>query len=144
MGDDMLNAVERVAWPRPVTSPVRSPESRVFWEGCDAGKFLFKRCLACGEPHFYPRSACPFCFSDRVEWEEASGKGTLYSFTIVRRSPTGPYALAYVELEEGPRLMTNIVRCDFEALRVGQPVALVVADTLENATAAATGEGNLR
>ncbi len=112
-------------WPRPVSPPIVSPESKPFWEACKTGKLLYKHCGACGEPHYYPRTHCPFCYAAETEWREASGRGVIYAFTVVRRAPTGPYAIAYVELEEGPRMVTNIVRCDFDALRIGQAVRLV-------------------
>ena len=66
-------------------------------------KLLIKRCTACGEPHYYPRALCPFCFSDETVWEESSGEGEIYTYSIMRRSPTGPYAIGYVTLKEGRR-----------------------------------------
>ena len=101
--------------PRPSPSGTRPPQ----------GKLLVKRCTACGEPHHYPRAICPFCGSDRTEWTEASGRGTIYSYSVMRRAPI-PYAIAYVTLDEGPTMMTNIVDCDLDAIRIGQPVRVVV------------------
>jgi uncharacterized protein len=83
-----------------------------------------RHCTGCGEKHHYPRNICPFCFSDRTEWTEASGKGTLYSFSVMRRAAE-PYVMAYVTLAEGPTMMTNIVDCDFDQLKVGQAVKVV-------------------
>ncbi len=91
-----------------------------------AGKLLVQRCEECREPFYYPRVVCPFCFSTRVRWLECSGSGRIYSYSVVRRGE--PYAIAFVELDEGPRLMTNIVDCDFDAIRVGDPVAVVFRD----------------
>ena len=82
---------------------------------------MIKQCAACGKAHHYPRSICPFCFSDRTEWTEASGKGTIYSYSVMRRAPV-PYAIAYVTLPEGPTMLTNIVDCDFDKLKIGQAV----------------------
>jgi len=83
-------------------------------------------CEECSEPFYYPRVVCPFCFSARVHWLECSGSGRIYSYSVVRRGE--PYAIAFVELDEGPRLMTNIVDCDFDAIRIGDPVAVVFRD----------------
>ncbi len=78
--------------------------------------------------HWYPRAICPFCASDKIEWRAASGKGTIYTYSVMRRAKE-PYAIAYVTLAEGPTMMTNIVDCDFDVLRVGQPVTVVFKDT---------------
>jgi uncharacterized OB-fold protein len=91
-----------------------------------AGKLLVQKCEECSEPFYYPRVVCPFCFSARVRWLECSGNGRIYSYSVVRRGE--PYAIAFVELDEGPRLMTNIVDCDFDAIRIGDPVAVVFRD----------------
>ena len=77
--------------------------------------------------HHYPRPICPFCFSDDTEWIESRGTGTIYSFSVTRLSP--PYAIAYVTLDEGPTMMTNIVDCDFEGLAIGQRVSVVFVPT---------------
>ena len=83
---------------------------------------------ACGQVHHYPRAICPFCFSDKTEWIEASGKGTIYSYSVMRRAPV-PYAMAYVTLAEGPRMVTNIVDCDLDKLKFEQPVKVVFKPT---------------
>jgi uncharacterized protein len=109
---------------RRITAPPVNLETQAFWDAATQGKLLYKKCAACGEPHFYPRNHCPFCFSDKVEWAEASGRGTIYTYSIMRRAPV-PYAIAYVELAEGPRIMTNIVDCDLDTITIGQAVRLV-------------------
>jgi uncharacterized OB-fold protein len=109
---------------RTIAAPPVTPETQPFWDAAAAGRLLLKRCLACGEAHHYPRSLCPFCGSDRTEWQEAAGRGTVYSYSVMRRAPV-PYAIAYVTLEEGPAMMTNIVECDLDTIRVGQPVRVV-------------------
>ncbi|HEX5453423.1 MAG TPA: Zn-ribbon domain-containing OB-fold protein, partial [Stellaceae bacterium] len=109
---------------RKIAAPPINPETQHFWDAASESKFLYKKCAACGEPHFYPRSHCPFCFSDRVEWREASGDGTIYTYSVMRRAPV-PYAIAYVELAEGPRIMSNIVDCDLDQIKIGQKVRLV-------------------
>ncbi len=102
-------------------SPEASPESEVFVAAAREGRFLIRRCTACGKPHWYPRALCPFCFGSTV-WEQASGRGTIYSLSTMRRVDP-PYTIAYVALEEGPIMMTNLV--DGDALAIGAPVTLV-------------------
>ncbi len=114
--------------PRKFPAAIPNPETQAFWDAATRGKFLIRRCAACGKAHWYPRAICPFCFSDRTEWAEASGKGTIYTFSVMRRAPV-PYAIAYVTLAEGPTMMTNLVECDFAALRIGQEVRLVFTPT---------------
>ena len=110
-------------------APVTNPETAQFWDSAKQGKFLIKRCKTCGEPHYFPRSICPFCFSDKTEWEESKGEGVIYSYSVMRKSPTGPYATAYVTLNEGPTLFTNIVDCDLAGLKIGQRVKVVFKPT---------------
>jgi len=98
----------------PAFAPTVSPESKPFWDGTALGKILLPQCNDCGTVIWYPRTSCPECMSTDVDWFEASGRGTIYSFAIVRRAggpwrDALPYVLAYVELEEGPRVLTNIV-----------------------------------
>jgi uncharacterized OB-fold protein len=94
--------------------PVPTPETQPFWDGCAAGELRIQRCTDCGKPYFYPRPVCPACGSRNVEWFSASGRATLYSYVINHRAAPGfaddvPYAIAVVQLEEGPRMMSNIV-----------------------------------
>jgi len=113
-----------MAQERKIISPVPFPETKAYWEGAARGKLLLKHCSACGEYHFYPRSLCPFCFSDKTEWRETKGTGSIYSFSVTRRGDV-PYAIAYVTLAEGPTMVTNIVDCDLDRIRIGQAVTLV-------------------
>ena len=106
---------------RVIPAPPSGPEIQAFWDAAAAGRLAIKRCAACGQVHHYPRALCPFCGSDRTEWTEASGRGTVYSYSVFRRAPI-PYAIAYVTLAEGPTMMTNIVDCDLDAIRIGQAV----------------------
>ena len=107
---------------RALPSPPPSPESATFYEAAAQGRFLIRRCTACRKAHWYPRSLCPFCFGETA-WEEACGRGVIYSVSVMRRV-TPPYAIAYVTLEEGPTMLTNIVGCDLGALAIGQKVAI--------------------
>lgn len=109
---------------RKIPAPELNPEIEAYFAAADEGRLLVKTCIACGEAFHYPRALCPFCRSDETEWREASGKGEIYSFTVLRRMPI-PYAVASVQLAEGPRMITNIVDCDFGSLRCGLPVRVV-------------------
>jgi uncharacterized OB-fold protein len=106
---------------RKIPNPNPNPETEAFWEAAKQGKFLLRYCGDCGKTHWYPRAICPHCFSDNTEWREASGRGTIYTYSVVRR--TDPqYAIAYVTLEEGPTMISNIVDCSHDDLAVGQSV----------------------
>ena len=109
---------------RKYPAPEPNPETKRFWEAAAQGQLLVKKCLSCGEIHYYPRALCPFCGSDRTDWQTASGRGTVYSWSVMRRAET-PYAIAYVTLDEGVTMMTNIVDCDLNGIRIGQKVRVV-------------------
>ena len=113
---------------RRITAPVPNPETEAFWQAAAEGRFILRACAACGRAHWHPRAICPFCFSDRTEWRPASGRGTIYSFSVMRRAPV-PFAIAYVALEEGPVMMTNLVECDLDALAIGRKVQVVFRPT---------------
>ena len=113
---------------RTIPAPPVTPETRPYWDAAADGRLMIKKCTACGQVHHYPRSICPFCGSDRTEWLPASGRGTIYSFSVMRRVPV-PYAIAYVTLEEGVTMMTNIVDCDLDVIRIGQSVRVVFKPT---------------
>jgi uncharacterized OB-fold protein len=119
--------------------PAIDDESRPYWDAAREHRLLIQRCSACGEHVFYPRAACPHCHDARLEWVEASGRGTVYSFTVARR-PAGPwfadktpYVVALVELEEGPRLLGTL-RVEPEAARVGQRVRVAFEDASDDVT----------
>ena len=113
---------------RTIPSPLVSVENEAFWSAAKQGRFTVPTCAACGKAHWYPRAICPFCAGDKVEWRKASGKGTIYTFSVMRRVKE-PYAIAHVTLAEGPTMLTNIVNCDFDKLHIGQPVAVVFQET---------------
>lgn len=108
---------------RKIAAPVANVETQAYWDAANAGRLALKKCMSCGEPHFYPRALCPFCFGE-TEWVESKGEGVVYSFSVMRRAEV-PYAVAFVTLDEGPTMMSNIVDCDFDALRIGQRVRAV-------------------
>ena len=113
---------------RKIPSPIVSVEAEAFWNAAREGRFTVPTCSDCGKAHWYPRAVCPFCSSEKVQWCDASGRGTIYTFSVMRRAKE-PYAIAYVTLAEGPTMMTNIVDCDFDKLSIGQAVSVVFKDT---------------
>jgi uncharacterized protein len=117
---------------RPKAVPVPTPETQPYWDGAAAGELRIQRCRDCGVAYFYPRPLCPACSSDQVEWFTASGRATLYSYVINHRPAPGfeadaPYAIAVVQLEEGPRMMTSLVGVDPTPEALELDMALEVA-----------------
>lgn len=113
---------------RKIPAPQANPETKAFWDAAAQGQLLIKRCSACGQAHYYPRALCPFCDSDTTAWQRASGGGTIYSYSVMRRADV-PFAIAYVTLDEGVTMLTNLVGCDFDTLRIGQRVRVVFTPT---------------
>ncbi len=119
--------------------PVPTPETRHYWEGAKGGELLLQRCDACSHAYFPPRPFCPKCASRKVSVFKASGKAKLYSYVIHHRAAPGftpPYAIAVVELVEGPRLMSNIVDCPQtpEALQLDMALTVVFEKQTEDIT----------
>lgn len=107
--------------------PVIDADSKQFWEGCNKEQLLIQHCGDCHQYIYYPRIVCPNCMSSNISWHESSGRGKVYSYTIVRFGPPGfnedvPFISALVELEEGVRMITNIVNCDVEDVTCDMPV----------------------
>jgi uncharacterized OB-fold protein len=122
----------------PAPAPNVNAETKPFWDATTEGRLILKKCRACQTVNWYPRTLCPACGSFDTEWIDASGRGTIYSFAVTRRGAgayrdAAPYVLAYVELDEGPRVMTNIVECDVDAIQIGDPVEVVFHDTGQGA-----------
>jgi len=103
-------------------------DQAAFWEAAKEGRFLIKRCMDCHKAHWYPRALCPFCMGETA-WEPASGRAEIYTFSITRKALPQPFVIAYVTLDEGPRMMTHIVDCDPEAVRIGHRVELIFKPT---------------
>ena len=120
--------------------PTPDPETQAFWDAARERRLLIQRCNACGEAYFYPRPFCPKCWSDDVAWEEASGDATLYTWSVVHVNDLPPfnervpYVAAVVDLAEGPRMMTNVVDCEADALKVGMPLRVDYRDLTDEAT----------
>jgi len=108
-------------------------ETQPFWDGCRDGALMLQHCGPCGEAYFPPSPYCPRCLSDDVEWKAASGRGRLHTYLIAHRPAPGfeadvPYAIAIVELDEGPRVMTNLVDCEPDEVHIGMPVEVTFRD----------------
>lgn len=119
----------------PTLAPPYNPETEPFWTAAVAGRLVLPRCNACGHHIWYPRSWCPVCGNGSVSWVELSGRGTIYARTVLHKamgpwSGATPFVVAYVELEEGPRMLANVISDDATTVRVGDPVhATFVAAT---------------
>jgi len=122
----------------PAPMPAEVPETAAYWKATGEGTLLLQRCSGCSAVIWYPRSHCPECGGGALVGFAASGNGTVYSWTVVRRgtgdyADTSDYVLAYVELAEGPRVLTNVVDCAPPELRVGAPVAVEFHPTASSA-----------
>ncbi len=117
-----------LAQDRALPAPLVSPETVAFWDATKQGKLLIKHCDDCGDNHFYPRALCPHCFGDRTSWLQTTGMGTIYSCSVLRRTPV-PYCIAYVTLDEGPTMLSNIVDCELDDVKIGQRVKLTFKPT---------------
>ncbi len=120
--------------------PIIDPESAPYWAALRERRLILKRCRDCGRYHFYPRALCPHCHSDALEWSDARGTGSIYSYTVARR-PAGPAfkdatpdVVAVVDLDEGARMMTNLLIDDVESVRIGQRVNVVFDAVTDDVT----------
>jgi uncharacterized OB-fold protein len=119
--------------------PSATELTQPYWDGARAGKVLFQRCRECDTRFHPPMPICPTCYSSDLEWSASSGKGTVYTYTVVYH-PTHPafqdrvpYVVAVVELDEGPRIVTNIKHCPVESVHGGMRVSIFfeeVSDTI--------------
>jgi uncharacterized OB-fold protein len=121
---DKQTAASAPAKPVPVVNTWAQP----FWDAARQERLIIQKCKACGEHIFYPRIACPHCSADDLEWVEVSGKGTVYSFTVVvANAPSAfqqdmPYVVAVIRLQEGVQMLSNIVGCDPHDVVCDMPV----------------------
>lgn len=117
---------------RPLPTP--DPRTEPYWTAARGHRLTLPRCEACAEFHFYPRPICPHCGSPRLAWVDVSGNGVVYSLTVVQRAPSPafagmvPYVVAIVALDEGPHLMSNIVGCPADQVRIGMRVRATFLD----------------
>ncbi len=114
--------------------PHLDEEMRPWWEALQRHELYVQRCQHCGDLRFHPRAVCPSCLSSRTEWVRAKGSGKIYTFTVTYQNQASgfreslPYVMAWVELEEGLKMLTNIVDCPPEQVRIGMPVEAVFDD----------------
>lgn len=114
--------------PQTLPTPYRVPEAGPYWDGANNGILRLQYCQDCQTPRFYPRHLCAICGSSSVTWRDVSGLGVVYSFTIVHRGPSAafkarqPYVVALIDLQEGPRMMSNIVGDDARQVAIGDAV----------------------
>jgi len=123
---------------RPLPKP--DQDSAVYWEAARRHELVLQLCTACQRFRFYPRSICPYCFSDKFEWRRSPGRGTVYSYTVIHRPPFPafrdkvPYVLALIELNEDVRMMSNIIDCDPTTVEIGMSVEVTFEDITEEIT----------
>lgn len=114
--------------------PEPNADSRAYWNAARERRLLIRSCKACGTKHFMPRNGCPQCWSEDLEWVESSGHAIVYTFSIVRRAPlpefaaNAPYVVAMVDLDEGPRMYTNIVGASALEVAIGDRVEVSFDD----------------
>lgn len=117
------------------SAPSYDWESRAYWEGAGRGELVLQRCRDCGVVQHRPRGLCVSCLSDDIEHFVASGRGEVYTYSVVRQNQMPafaaavPYVVSYVQLEEGPQLLTNIVGCDPDAVSIGMAVKVEFVPT---------------
>ena len=120
--------------PPQLPQPIVNADSAPYWAGARAGKLLIRKCKDCGTLHFMPRYLCPACWSNNLEWVQAAGRGTVHSFTVIRRASDPafadkvPYVVALIDLEEGPRMCANILGDDALSVNIGDAVSLTFED----------------
>ena len=116
---------------KPLPRPLSPELTRPFWEAAKRHELVIPRCTRCDRLFWYPRAECPICFSNNLEWVKVSGRGRLHTFTIVRQranpafNDAVPYAYAVVQLDEGPRMVSNVVGCEVDDLKVDMPLVAV-------------------
>ena len=123
----------------PLPQPVPNGDSAPYWAAARERRLLIRKCAACEGVHFMPRYLCPHCWSDRLEWVDSKGTGSVHSFTIIRRAPLAnfaalaPYVVALIELDEGPKMIANVLGNDALLTRIGDRVEVTFEDRGEGA-----------
>jgi uncharacterized OB-fold protein len=119
---------------KPLPRPLSPELTRPFWEAAKRHELVLPRCKTCDYLFFYPRSECPRCLSNQLEWMRVSGRGRLHTYTIVNQPANAafrddtPYVYAVVQLDEGPRMVSNVVQCAIDVLSVDMPLEAVFDD----------------
>ncbi|RTZ41490.1 DNA-binding protein [Candidimonas sp. SYP-B2681] len=111
------------SWEKDYSAPIVDEDSEQFWTKACEKRLVIKHCTSCDKSHWYPRPRCPFCLRDNTIWKEASGTGAIYSYSVMRRA-VKPYIVAFVTLDEGPSVLTNIVDCDPTRIYIGMRVVV--------------------
>lgn len=130
---EVIGSVE--TWDRPIPAP--DAVTAEYWKAASDGRLLFQQCPSCDHRQFYPRALCTSC-GETPRYVEASGRGVVHTFTVIRQNYArpfnrlAPYVVAMIELEEGPRMMTNIVDCEVEDVQVGMQVEVVMQMAAED------------
>jgi len=125
---------------KPLPNPLHTETSLPFWEAAKRHELLMPRCRKCERLFFYPREACPVCLSPDIGWEKLSGRGRLYSYTVIHQpvfpafQEDVPYIYAMIQLDEGPRMISNLVNCPAEEAKIGMPVVAVFDDVTPEVT----------
>lgn len=118
--------------------PVANADSRPFWEACNRRELTYQACRGCGHVQFYPRAQCTACQSADLQWKVASGLGTVYTATVNHRAPTAafkaeaPYVIALIDLDEGFRMMMNVINCEPASVGIGMRVKITFEARGEN------------
>ncbi|MDO8568298.1 MAG: Zn-ribbon domain-containing OB-fold protein [Dehalococcoidales bacterium] len=114
--------------------PLITDEAKTFWENAKKHQFVIQKCKDCGHYQFYPRWVCAECWSENLEWVKSEGRGVIYSYTTVHRPPMKafqpdvPYTLALIDLKEGPRMLSAVIGCKPEDVKIGMPVKVTFDD----------------
>jgi uncharacterized OB-fold protein len=122
------------AYSKPLPRPLSPEVTRPFWEAAKRHELVIPRCTICDHLFFYPRSECPRCLSNHLEWMQVSGRGRLHTYTVVYQPANAafrddtPYIYAVVQLDEGPRMVSNVVQCEIDAVRVDMPLEAIFDD----------------
>jgi uncharacterized OB-fold protein len=120
--------------PTKLPAPVSNADSQPYWAAARERRLVIRKCLACSQLHFMPRYLCPNCWSDQLEWVDAKGTGSVHSYTVMRRASDPafahlvPYAVALIDLDEGPRMMANIVGANALDVKIGDRVQVTFED----------------
>jgi uncharacterized OB-fold protein len=118
----------------PLPQPVANADSLPYWNAARERRLLIRKCSECSTLHFMPRHLCPVCWSDQLEWVQAKGTGSVHSYTIIRRAPVAafaaqaPYVIALIDLDEGPRMITNLLGDDALTVKIGDQVEVTFED----------------
>ena len=132
----MAEAAREIKKPLPEITPVNQP----FWDAAKEGKLIMQRCKDCQSWIWCPRPICVECNSDKLEWTPLTGRGKIFSFTVIREvvgrelrgfAPDIPYVTAWIDLDEGPRICSNVIGCPIESVKIGMDVEVLFEDTGE-------------